>query len=402
MRILHVLVTEDGDSLRAGSLSTSVEECNELRRRGHDVRMLIGWRGREPVPLHIGGSPVHTVELHRGFAVRKDVRAALHQLHGGAAGPTVDIAHLHGLRSPFLPAMARHLRSEGIPYVVQLGPAPALEPTGRWDRIARRLGATPMIEGAERVFVLDTDEVALGHLTRDTANIQVMPLRRGVKARAWPPGTSPPGDAPTGRRNVLFMGGLHPGSGVMAFARAAAHLIERGVDADFCVVGPDEGARAELLVFIGSRPHLADRLRYEGRRGYDQAIERLRAADIYVAPSLWDACPVGLPEALAYGLPTVYVGHERSGLSARLAAQGAILQVAQNPTTLGDALNRLLATPSAARRLSDNGLLAAGTTLAITPVVDTLLTAYGAPQETARLRRGQANRNTTSARAHLP
>ena len=57
MRILHVVTLVDDASSYGGPLTVAVNQCRELRRRGHDARILAGWSGRGTPPDELEGVP---------------------------------------------------------------------------------------------------------------------------------------------------------------------------------------------------------------------------------------------------------------------------------------------------------------------------------------------------------
>jgi len=388
MRILHVLASVDADARRPGEVSACVEQCGELVRRGHEVDIVLGWRGRRAAPTTLGGLPVAGVRLGGPdrHSTSPGTRALLRRLRRDAAG--YDLAHLHGLGDPVVAAAARVLRRADVPYVVQPGSG-AVPTSWRWGR----LGLDPVVtalRGADHLLPASArQEADLRTLVGTAPPSRVLP--HGVRPASAPLGPRAGRDTDPSRRDVLLLAPLAPGRPVMAFARAAALLIDDGVAADFCVVGPDLGARSELLLFIGTRPQLADHLRYEGPLRYDAATARLANADIFVATAPDDACPVGLLEALAAGLPVVYAGDDP--LSTGLPA----LRVAADPTpeSLAGALRVLIDDDERRLRGGERSLSAAAGTFSAGPVVDELLEVY----RSVRPRRPAARRVPEPRRA---
>ena len=62
MRILHVVTLVDDKSSYGGPLTVAVNQCQELRRRGHDAQILAGWRGKGNPPDEVEGVPAHLFE----------------------------------------------------------------------------------------------------------------------------------------------------------------------------------------------------------------------------------------------------------------------------------------------------------------------------------------------------
>ena len=141
MRILHV-VPFVSDQLDAdGRLAAVLDQCAELRRRGHDVQLLGAWRPsgvsgrrREPVPHSLNGVPSHLFRSRRGDGAMLGgtgrVRTWL--AHNAA---TFDLVHVHLTRDRHILRVIPPIRRAGVPYVVQphagIPPLPGSGP-GPW------------------------------------------------------------------------------------------------------------------------------------------------------------------------------------------------------------------------------------------------------------------------------
>jgi len=91
------------------------------------------------------------------------------------------------------------------------------------------------------------------------------------------------------------------------------------------------------MTFVGRSPVAFQRIRALGPVPSTQVAELLRAHDVYVAPSRNDPCSNALLEALACGLPAVYL---RSGGHPELAGEGGLPFAA--PEELPAVLDRLV------------------------------------------------------------
>ena len=114
------------------------------------------------------------------------------------------------------------------------------------------------------------------------------------------------------------------------------------------------------LVVAGSTarspyPRLASRLGLEGRvsfLGFRRDIpELMRAADLFVFPSRYEACSLVLLEAAASGLPIVAAA-TAGGTELLTSACSELLHDPDDAVALAATLNRLLAAPAALRRMS--------------------------------------------------
>jgi glycosyltransferase involved in cell wall biosynthesis len=377
MRILHVVTLVDDQASYGGALTIAVNQCIELRRRGHDARIVGGWRGAGQAPTQLEGVPVHL------FRVRP-VAPGLH--FSGLFSPALlrwvrdhatsfDVAHLHLARDLVPLSVAAVLRRAQVPYLVQthgaLGPDP--RPTAR--ALDRALTRTTLLS-ARRTFVLTPEERdAVARVAGSAEGISL--LRNGIVLPDRVPATVSGG--PT---DVLFLGRLQPGRRVLAFAAAAERLVADGVDATFAVVGPDGGDLKALRRFIAARPALRGKLRYEGVLAHDRAVERLRRADLFVLPSIDDqAYPMSLLEAMAAGVPSICT--TMCGLAGTLAREGAAIVANPTDDALYGAMRRLLTDRPGRARLSARAAATAASVFSMTAVAEVLEQEYGGGERRA-------------------
>jgi glycosyltransferase involved in cell wall biosynthesis len=107
---------------------------------------------------------------------------------------------------------------------------------------------------------------------------------------------------------VLFFARLHPRKRPSLFAEAAVSILRSGVRASFVVAGPPEGAESMVDSVIETARHEGfgeNLLRREVGVPLDGAYARLKAASIYVLPSLMEPFGMTIVEALAVGVPVV-------------------------------------------------------------------------------------------------
>jgi L-malate glycosyltransferase len=175
--------------------------------------------------------------------------------------------------------------------------------------------------------------------------IRVVP--NGVDVEHFSPGPAPPAaDWPGGGLRMLHVGRLHPQKGHRFLIEALARARGRGMDAGLALVGegPLRGELAEQVARLG----LDGRVRFLGRR--DDVRELLRAADVFVFPSLYEAAGIALLEAMACGKPVIasrtggIVEIVREGVDGMLVAPG-------DAEELASALGRLAAAPALRSRL---------------------------------------------------
>jgi phosphatidylinositol alpha-mannosyltransferase len=116
-------------------------------------------------------------------------------------------------------------------------------------------------------------------------------------------------------------------------------------------VGSDGPQTDELKAKVGGDP----RVEWLGRLGEDEKAARLRAADVFVAPSLHgESFGIVLLEAMAAGTPVVASELPGYAKVARQSREG-ILVPPGDANALGDAISRVLGDASLAARLVEHG-----------------------------------------------
>jgi phosphatidylinositol alpha-mannosyltransferase len=116
-------------------------------------------------------------------------------------------------------------------------------------------------------------------------------------------------------------------------------------------VGSDGPQTAELQAKVANDP----RVEWLGRLDEDEKMARLRAADVFVAPSIkGESFGIVLLEAMAAGAPVV--ASDLPGY-AKVGRQGreAVLVPPGDPLALGDAITRVLGDSKLAARLVESG-----------------------------------------------
>ncbi len=373
MRVLHVVTLVDDESSYGGPVRVALNQVAELRRRGHDVTLLAGWRGTGPPPAAVDGV---ALDLRPARSLAPGGRFAGLVSPGllGRLARTVrgfDVVHVHAARDLVaLPALAA-ARLARVPYVTQThGMVVADERRG--IRLLDALAVRRLVGGACAHLVLTDHEGAdLAAVVGGSARQRVLP--NGVVVAPLP---SPP----TGTPEVLFCARLHPRKRPEAFAAMAAELARRGTDATYALVGPDDGALAPALA--AAPPGL---VAYEGALPYDAVAGRVARASVYVLPSVLETFPMGLLEAMALGVPTVST--TSCGLAGPIADADAGIVTDGSPAALADAVQLLLDDPDRAATVRDNGRRLVEERFSIGSVVDRLEEVYAGCRPASRTRR---------------
>jgi glycosyltransferase involved in cell wall biosynthesis len=184
-------------------------------------------------------------------------------------------------------------------------------------------------------------------------------------------------------RLVVAVGNLYPVKGHLYLIDAVARLAERHPTLHVAIAG--RGALDGTLRAQAARLDIHDRVHLLGLRADVPAV--LEAADIFALPSLSEALPLALLEAMFAGRPIVApdVGDVRAVL--RGGELGVVVPPG-DPAAIAHALDRLLGDPQNARALAAAAAVRARLDYDMSVMVDRYVTVYesvlGARQPDAR------------------
>lgn len=205
------------------------------------------------------------------------------------------------------------------------------------------------------------------------SKIRVIP--NGVDARLF--AEAPPADLgqfgiPAGSRTLLFVGRLDPQKGPFVLMAAARELLPRHNGLQLLLVG--DGPLAENLRKWIAKENVSSRIHLAGRRNDVPSL--MRAAEIFVLPSLWEGLPNVVLEAMAAGVPVVASRVE--GISDLLIDDRTGLIVPPNSSgDLVEAIDRLLTDPQQAHRMGHSAQQYVRTEFAWEGVVQKYAALYG-------------------------
>jgi L-malate glycosyltransferase len=157
--------------------------------------------------------------------------------------------------------------------------------------------------------------VAEGRITR---------MASGVDAESFHPGVSSVEIDLLPRPRVLFTGRLHPQKNLPLLLEAWTEVARRG-PANLILVGP--GSDRQRLTETASALGISDRVQFVG--AVDNPADYLRAADVFVLPSVAEGMSNSLLEAMATALPCVVSG---IGGNTDLIADGQTGRLVMEPT----------------------------------------------------------------------
>jgi glycosyltransferase involved in cell wall biosynthesis len=373
VRIVQTVTLASDDGAFGGPLAVAIAQCRELVRRGHDVTLLAGWDGK--LDLRIPGVRVVLSQGQRipgaGFS---GVRAPALLAWLSKNQLEIDLVHIHAGRHALDLELANRARRLGLPYVLQTH-GMMMPHSGPIARVLDRTLTKPLLRAASAVLVLTEEEAAGIREIESTSRVQR--VRNGLAL------VDRPAAHDSQSPEVLFLARLHPRKRVLAFAEMAKLLTEKGLEARFTVVGPDEGDLNGLEHFRRTHPDVP--LVYEGTVSPGQGAARIALADVYVLPSHGEVFPVTVLESLAAG--TAVVLTEDCGIAERLDAAEAASISDGTPDDLASRVEQLLSNSAERIRRAENGRALMAGDLGIEATTDEIETQYRAAIE----RKGRPN-----------
>jgi len=338
--------------LRGGAETVALEIASRLARGGVDpvvltagfeglpreekiegVRVLRTWspRGRALGPSGPGGMIAFTLA-----ALRPALRLA----------EQADVVHAHFTIPAGLVALFLH-RTRKIPYVVTLHGSDVpgyneARPFSELYKITRPL-ARAVWRAAGRVVAVTA---SLGEWAREiepAAPIEVIP--NGVDTRRF--SSSPEGTREVGR--ILLVGRLIPLKGHAVFLRAMARVRKRW-SGPLSVEVVGAGPELERLRHEARSLGLLDIVEIAGFVPFEELPSRYERAALFVMPSLSEALPLAVLEAMAAGLPVV--ASRVGGIPEALAGVDALLVPPGDEVALAEAIIAVLSDPGRARNMA--------------------------------------------------
>lgn len=328
-------------------------------------------RGGNPMraPLERAGIPVTMVEVSR--LRRVDQILAFHRAMKAAAP---DLLHCHLEFSSLLGALGGAMT--GTPVVATLH---TLHAPGATDGGGARrwLMYRAMARFADRVICLTEANARIARQTGlGRARLEVLP--NGVEIEAF--------DAPPQRDRAAIRAEfgipveaplavavcvLRPEKGIDRLVSAVPQLLRAIPDAQVLIVG--DGPEMPRLTAQARREAPHGRVHFAGYR--TDIADILRAADVFVLPTLFDAQPTVILEAMAARLPVVSTRVAGVPDMIEDGTHGLLVEPDDVPALAG-ALSRVMALPAVARALGAAGRRRAEVDFSMTRQVERLAQLY--------------------------
>jgi glycosyltransferase involved in cell wall biosynthesis len=286
--------------------------------------------------LAAAGVPVHRLPFARGVHDASSHRAALAAIDRLLAGRSFDIVHAHSARAGVLARVAAARRRTPAVYSPHCFPFVG-------DFSAARAAAARLVEHALAPFTaayvcVCEQERRLARQKRIAPADRLHVVHNGVEACD--------GSAPDAALAAMARAGplagavsvLRPQKRLDLLVEAAPAVLERVPDARVAIVG-DGPLRDEL--HERARQLALDRdERFAFLPFEPPAARYLKALDVYVLPSAWEALPIGALEALACGVPQVAT--DVGGTGEAVVPATGVLVPPRDPEALAAAIVELL------------------------------------------------------------
>jgi L-malate glycosyltransferase len=318
----------------------------ELVKRGHTVHV---------VTRAVPGYPIDDEE-YRGILIHRWIKTATFGPLFGLSfvarvmrallrlRSEIEIIHTHqALWEAVATGMSRPLMS-GKPTLIQpasagyYGEAEELRAT-RGARVLRRAIL------ANTAFAAISAEIEREWRALGVAEGRIARMASGVDADSFHPGVSSVEADLLPRPRVMFTGRLHPQKNLPLLLEAWIEVARHG-PANLILVGP--GNERQRLTELAGTLGISDRVQFVG--AVDNPADYLRAADVFVLPSVAEGMSNSLLEAMATALSCVVSG---IGGNTDLIADGQTGRLVMEPTAQAwsKTLLELLDSPSEAHRL---------------------------------------------------
>jgi glycosyltransferase involved in cell wall biosynthesis len=330
----------------SGAERQALVQGAELVKRGHDVHV---------VTRSVPGYPIDD-EYYQGISIHRWIKTAtLGPLFGLSfvAGVTralmrlrseIDIVHTHqALWEAVSTGLARPLLS-GKPTLVQPASAGYY---GEAEELRATRGAPVLRRAvlANTAFAAISAEIEREWRALGVAERRIIRMASGVDTNRFHQGVSSVEAELLARPRVMFTGRLHPQKNLPLLLEAWTEVARRG-PANLILVGPgnDRQRLGEMAGTLG----ISDRVQFVS--AVDNPADYLRAADVFVLPSVAEGMSNSLLEAMATALPCVVSG---IGGNTDLIADRQTGRLVMEPTAdaWSKILLELLENPNEAHRL---------------------------------------------------
>jgi len=319
-----------------------------LGAHGHEPIVLCPPGFRSADALRAAGCRVLALDLRREYTHPHRDLAAVRAIAGVLRRERVELVHAHAAKAGVVGRLAAWLTGRPAVYTPH-----CFGFVGEVSAARRRFALTVERSLAPRTAAIvcvcdDERQVALAHGIGPVGRLAV--IHNGCPV-------CDAGAAPDPRLLELAADGLLVGAVTVLRRQKAVEVLLAAAPAVLAAVpaariaivgdGPERAALAEHAAALGLEgdPRVAF-LPFTG-----PAARHLRALDVYVLPSAWEAFPIGVLEAQACGVPQVAT--DVGGTREAVVPETGILVPPRDPGALARAVTGLLRDPDARRAMGE-------------------------------------------------
>jgi glycosyltransferase involved in cell wall biosynthesis len=368
IRICYVL--SHFHPLASGAERQALAQGIELVRRGHDVQVVTRFYPHLPPESNIEGVRIHrSVKTSNkgplfGVSFVMGVVHALRKLR-----PTYDLVHTHqalwesistGLARPFL---------KGAPTLIQPASSGYY---GEAEEMSRTKGF-PLLRRAaisNTAYAAISEDIENQWLALGVPASKLIRMASGVDAIEFRPGPSAVEASMLGKPRVVFTGRLHPQKNLDLLLDIWPDVVRR-TGANLILVG--DGPDRERLANRANESGIADKVHFTG--SVPSPAEYLRAADVFVLPSVAEGMSNSLLEAMATALPCL-ASNIGGNTDLLVAGQAGVLVTPQDRPDWTEAICRVLEDKPLAGRLGNAARKRIDEEFALPVVVDRYVALY--------------------------
>lgn len=389
MKILFAITVFPPSQIYGGPATVAMNQARELVKRGHEVTVatsnVLTMHPRQHVTVLESEIDGVGIKYFPTWIVVQKFSALIsfelwkwlkHSIKD------YDVVHVHFARDWIPVTVTKEAIRQGVPVFLQ--PHGMLGKMNGVRKVLDKLIIRRLLKLATSVLSLqETEQRNIVSICPEAKTI-ILPNGAATKSgsRLWNPDTLNP-------KLVLFLARLHPRKMVLNVIEAAKLLKEAGHTIRFRIVGPDEGdlSRAQQRV---REYRLETSVEFVGPLAQNEVVEEFVNSSLYVLPSVDEPFPMTVLEAMALGVPTIVT----EGIHIRdlLERNKAAMVVPADPQSIAAGILKLLANPSLARQLSENGRQLMANELTMDKVVTRLEQIYQG---------AHADANTTHANSIL-
>jgi glycosyltransferase involved in cell wall biosynthesis len=319
-----------------------------LVAHGHEVEVAGPADAIVYAALEAAGVPVHRTAQSRSYRRPDRELQALRELAGLVRRRRIDLLHAHASKAGVLGRLAA--RVAGVPAVYTPHCFPFIGEFGTPRRIAATAAERALApRTAAIVCVADWERrIALEKRIAPAAKLHV--IHNG--SPPCDPAAEPDPALLALRGDGVLVGAvsvMRRQKTLEVFLDAVPRILEAVPEARCALVG--EGPEERMLRDRATALGLDANPRFAFLPFAPPAARHLRALDVYVLPSSWEAFPIAVLEALACGTPQVAT--EVGGTGEALSAETGVLVPPHDPAAIAAATVELLRDPERRAAMSE-------------------------------------------------